>query len=312
MSCIKLPSSIASRCLPGVILLIALMTAGNLAAQSDDFNDGDADGWFPYNPILVGSFNVTSNAYRLRTAPSPAPTTVGPGRAGATRPNIYTDFYISVDIVDWDDSLAQAFGILARLSHVGAGTTRGYAFTYARGTTATSGDMDFSRITNEAPVGIAVPAGQDVIHLVPGNDYRFVFLGKGPNLEGRVYQLPNVDTPLVRMTAVNDVYTSGTNGLVVYDASSGGAGRTDATFDNYFAAELEPAYLEIKRGPFGEMLVEWRTNAGPFRLQSTASLNTNPIPWMDVPLGSIFPDGQKFQYSEDPTDPMKFFRLISD
>src|SRR5688572_16169012 len=122
-------------------LLLAMLPT-YLNAQTDDFNDGNDAGWTRYDPI--GSHpalpdNATfsfpnGNSYRIETAPSPAPPTVGPGRAGALRMDRnYSDFYIWVDILDWNTNVNQAFGILARVNEVGLGATDGYAMTWDQG-----------------------------------------------------------------------------------------------------------------------------------------------------------------------------------
>src|SRR5258706_4791917 len=97
----------------------------------------------------------------------------GPGRAGSLRPEQYGDnFYVAVDIVNWDDTLPQAAGILARVKDAGLGTTTGYAFTWSRDNvnSATDGDVDISTITGEAPSGVSV-TGSDRIHFEPGHTY---------------------------------------------------------------------------------------------------------------------------------------------
>src|SRR5262245_8309341 len=84
---------------------------------SDDFNDGNdtSPAWIRYDPI--GShpqlpdqavWTFPNGGYRIQTPPSPLPAQVGPGRAGSLRPEVYTDFYIAVDIVNWDDTKDQA------------------------------------------------------------------------------------------------------------------------------------------------------------------------------------------------------------
>ena len=54
----------------------------------------------------------------MQTPPSPDPVAAGPGRTGALLDGAnYTDFYLSVDVIDWDDTTHQAFGILARVTN---------------------------------------------------------------------------------------------------------------------------------------------------------------------------------------------------
>ena len=103
-------------------------------AQSDDFNDGNDTGWTHYSPLSVvgagGTFSFPNGGYRIQAPASPNRAQVGPGRAGSfLTNNTYSQFYVSVDLVDWDNTRDQAFGILSRASNVGLGATNGYAFT---------------------------------------------------------------------------------------------------------------------------------------------------------------------------------------
>ena len=182
----KLPS-LSLRNTTGSLSRVALLCALVLAsyttsalAEADDFDDGNDAGWTRYNPLsgfgVPGVFSFPNGGYRIQTtAPSPNPAALGPGRAGTYRTTAYTDFYISVDIVNWNDSVPQASGILARIGTPGLGTTKGYAFTWSRGTTSTSGDMDISRITAETATGaLDEQSANDRYHFVPGRKYRMV------------------------------------------------------------------------------------------------------------------------------------------
>jgi hypothetical protein len=285
-----------TRVLPTFLTLtITLGLAPLCLAQSDDFDDGNDFGWTRYNPIGVGSWSVVDGGYRIQTAPSPAPDVVGPGRAGSLRNDVtYTNFQVSVDITNWNDSVHQAFGILARITDPAPGATKGYAFTYDRGTTPTSGDMDMSVITGEVPSGVSGVSGEDNIHLLPGRTYRFVFIGVGPNLEGLVYEHPNLTNPVVRMVGSDTTYESGVCGLVVYDSSAGGMGITDATFDNYSAMipppppPPPPPQLAIARTTEVEgVIVSWPTNAVGFVLQAGDALPPSAPGWADITDGIL-------------------------
>jgi len=122
-----------------LICATALSVSLNSKAQTDTFNDGDDTTnpeWTHYDPLSgVGGNPATfsfpgGNTYRIQAPTSPDPGTLGPARVASTLPTVYTDFYASVDLVDWDDTLDQAVGLLARLDSIGLGTTIGYAFTY--------------------------------------------------------------------------------------------------------------------------------------------------------------------------------------
>src|SRR2546426_7047920 len=184
-------------------LCVAAMILWQLPAakgQSDDFNDGDDLGWTHYDPISAvagprATFTVTNGAYRIRTIASPN-TAYGPARAGAVRSDVvYSDFFVSVDLVDWDETVNQAFGILARLKEVGFGSTDGYVMTFDFG----GSDIDITWFTDEnpnSPNGGGIGTGPDKVTMVKGRVYRFQFIGKGTTLAARVYQLPDVIHPV--------------------------------------------------------------------------------------------------------------------
>jgi hypothetical protein len=280
------------------LLLAVLPTLLN--AQTDDFNDGNDAGWTRYNPIGVGTFSVENGAYRLRTTPSG--TAVNPGRAGALRPDAtYTDFYISVDIVHWDTNVNQAFGILARLSEVGLGRTKGYAMTWDRN----GRDLDISSISNEAPSGVSV-AGTDVANITAGKTYRMAFSGKGSQLTGEIYELPNLDTPMASITGNNALWASGTAGLIVYDNSSAGNGSTDTTFDNYFALAFKPPRLKIEALPFQDMRISWPAEPANYVLQATSTLG---LGWTDITDNIEESDGQRSYVDSSFDRDYRFYRL---
>ncbi len=302
-----------------VTLLLALWAQPSaIKAQTDNFDDGNDAGWTHYDPLgglglgAQASFHVVSNAYRIQASKNPAlPAQVSVARAGALRPDVnYTNFYIAVDLVNWDDTVRQAFGILGRVGTPGLGTTTGYAFTYERGSgvTATSGDLDISRLDGEAPHG--VQTGPSAIHLDATKQYRFVFIGVGPNLEGRVYELPNTNSPLITIAGSDSVYPSGTSGLVVYD-NSGSAGpiNPDATFDNYFATIDEPLPgppLTFELNGFGEFTVRWPVTPTGFLLQSSSGLL--PSNWTNI-VDGIRVNGDQNEYTDFFPSGNLLFRL---
>ncbi|HWN95493.1 MAG TPA: hypothetical protein VNT99_10705 [Methylomirabilota bacterium] len=289
----------------------------HLLAQSDDFDDGNDAGWTRYNPFAGAGLNIatwgfTNGGYRMRTtAPSPS-AQLGAGRAGSVRAEVYTNFYIAVDIVDWDDTLPHAAGILARVQTPGLGTTTGYAFTWDRGNPAspTAGDVDISRITAEAPSGVVV-VGADQIHLEPGKSYRFVFIGRDTQLEGRVYELPDTITPKVTIVGNDAAYSFGVPGLVIYDNSTGATNICDITFDNFFATPVEPPRLQMKDVAFGFYEVYWPREASDFVLQSSTVLPGTAADWIDE-LDIIAADDRYYFIMEASGvfGPKQFFRLV--
>src|SRR6185503_9263867 len=221
--------------------------------QSDDFNDGNDNGWTRYDALAPVGQNATysfpNGGYRIQTTYLGGSAQLT-GRSGTVRPEIYTDFYAAVDIVNWNDALPQSFGLLARIQTPGLGTTTGYAFTWDRGNTnsATSGDFDISRITQEAPTDVMT--GPSGYRLQPGRSYRLAFIGRGPALEGKIYELPDTVNPVLTIQGTDTMYTSGQNGMVVFDNSSGRS-QTDATFDNFYATDVEPPRIKMADNGFG-------------------------------------------------------------
>ena len=146
-----------------------------LSTESDDFNDGNDNGWTRYDALAPLGMNATysfpNGGYRIQTTYTTG-VPQNPGRSGTTRPEIYSDFYTAVDVVNWNDALPQSFGLLARIGTPGLQTTTGYAFTWDRGnpTNPTAGDFDISRITGEAPSDVAT--GPSGYRLQPGRRSR--------------------------------------------------------------------------------------------------------------------------------------------
>jgi hypothetical protein len=302
-----------------LVLVLTAVLAGpcsNLLAQSDDFNDGNDAGWTRYDPftsagVSLARWSFTNGGYRIRTtAPSPNAQQLGAGRAGSLRSELYTNFYIAVDVVNWDDTLPHAAGILARVQTPGLGTTTGYAFTWDRGNPAspTAGDVDISKITGESPSGVVV-TGADQLHIEPGKSYRFVFIGRGSQLEGRVYELPDIITPKVRVIGDDPAYTFGVGGLVIYDNSTGATNICDVTFDNFFATVVEPPRIQIKDILSGYYELSWPLEAAEFVLQSSPVLPGTASDWMDEV--DITTHDDRYSFIMDTAFMQKqFFRLI--
>lgn len=294
------------------LLLAAL--PGIALAQTDDFDDGDDQGWTQYDPIgshpqlpNIATFSFPNGGYRIQTSPSPAPGSVGPGRAGSLRMEVtYTDFYITVDIVNFDPDADQAFGILARCTEIGLGTTDGYAMTWDKA----GGDLDITAFLNEdpnAPNGHAVTvSGNDRAPLVPGRSYRMVFSGKGTQLTAEVYDLPNLDTPLASITGTDATYASGVAGLITFDNSSAETGITDVTFDNYFALPFQPPRLKIEVLPFEEILVSWPAEPTNYVLQASSPLAVN---WTDITDGIGEANGRRSYLDTSLGQLHRFYRL---
>lgn len=304
--------------LTGALSLWASLPAG---AQSDDFNDGNDDGWIRYDPIAqsgvlpgVGTWSFPGgNTYRIQSAVSPAPQKVGPGRAGSLRTDVtYTDFYVSVDVVNWDTNTEAAFGIVARINNVGLGNTDGYSMTYQ----VAGGDIDITSFINEDPdpgepgFGEVPTTGNDVVNMVLGRTYRFVFSGVGPELRARVYEIPFLDEPVADIIGTDLSYSSGICGLLTFD-NSGGTLSTDVTFDNYMAATREPPRMSIQLGAFSDVNVFWPTNTGDYILQRSLH-PLDESQWEDIPGPyRVFGENHLYEAGDDVYNHQTgYYRLI--
>ncbi len=295
----------------------ALLLTGAVAplyGQTDNFDDNNDTGWTRYDPIGshpqlpdIAAFSVANGTYRIQTAPSPLPSTVGPGRGGALRNDVvYTDFYATIDLVDWDETLPQSVGILARITDAGLGATDGYVMTYNfRGK-----DIDITRFTNEDPAGGNISlSGNDDVVLEKGKKYRLVFWGRGIELGARIYELPNLDTPLVDCVGTDSTYPSGVLGLLVYDNSATADQRTDATFDNYFATTEEPPRLEVVDLGFGLLHIQWPGRSANFKLEASETLPATTWTPINEALIEYFADQDKYVYQADGSVGNLFYRL---
>jgi hypothetical protein len=297
-------------CISFTCILLALSTP-NLTAQSDNFNDGsDQPEWTRYDPIgsAIGSFarfQPTNGAYRISVPASPDPR-LGPARAGALRTEVtYSNFFVSVDLVDWNENVNQAFGIIARIKEPGLGSTDGYAMTYNFG----GHDIDMTWFTDEDPRspkggGIGPNTGDKITNFVKGKVYRFEFAGKGDTLKARVYQLPDTMNPVASITGTDTHYSQGYSGLLIYD-NSGGGGIADATYDNYLALDYEPARPRIEILSF-EYRVWWPIEFSDFVLEKTDNLAAGT--WTEV---AVTADATSYSYYADLFDDSpRYYRLM--
>jgi hypothetical protein len=210
-------------------------------AYFDDFNDGNdttpAPAWGHYQPLAAlgfpGTWSFPSGGYRIQAASSG--NTANPGRVASVRDQVnYTSFFVAADLVNWNSTVPQSFGLAARLRELGFTTTDGYLFLHD--TNATN-NFNIYRVTNEGVTSV----GNGRLTLSPGTSYRFTFQGDtAGNLTGQVFASSAPATPLLTVTATDTQYPSGFSGLLVAEDTSGAISGGDATFDNFFAGPAAP------------------------------------------------------------------------
>jgi hypothetical protein len=292
---------------------------------ADDFNDGNdttpLPGWLREDPIAEAgippacysgaTFTFPSGGYRL-FSPLPCPNPAGSPRVSSLRAEgVWSDFYISVDVLDWDDTVRQLFGIAARINTPGPGTTAGYLLTWEEGgaplPNTTGGDFDLLRIQGEGGTEAFqmennVPGQNSGIHLTHGNSYRFVYIAKGFNFEARIYQLPNTTTPVKRLFAIDtlSMFPNGYVGVIVADhPSDSPAHACWATFDNFYVAAAEPRLTLDPTS--GTAAVSWSASLdGIWVLESSSRLDSFAV-WTELTPDQItFLNGQRIYAAPSP------------
>jgi hypothetical protein len=209
----------------------------------------------------------------------------GTARAAAICTNqSYSDFYVAADLVNWDTNfwhqtnytfVGLAARVTTNLVGVATGTNwSGVALFYwlnvdtqenppGPGTAVmglgyvVNGLLDFAYPMISG--GVA-PASVAEWTLEPGHSYRLTFQGVGKDLTGKVYDTQDLTTPLGTLsgdTSLGDLAglvlppsTNGWSGLCTlrFNRDDNGAGTTDATFDNFYAAATPPTSPIIGSG----------------------------------------------------------------
>jgi hypothetical protein len=251
--------------LKAVSFLLTLAAPLLLFAQSDNFESGALDpAWkrAHFNPALVNlTFpdGPTGKALRIRANPVPD---AAPAAALLYRDDVYSNFYMAIDIVDWPGTdKNQAIVLLARANLTGNPVdTTGIIMNYDASqygenpTDRRQGQLQINMVTNNPAFGTKTLAVAEVT-FVPGRPYRLVFQGVGSHYTAKAYDLHDLTRPIVTIEADDDIqgplpgggsvifegggFKSGKCGLLSF-SRQGTTGTTDVTIDNYFAAAADP------------------------------------------------------------------------
>lgn len=310
------------------------VSRGWAATITDNFDTGDDTAppiaWSRYDPIFdatgggvaLGTWSFPEGkSYRLATQASPDPGMFGQARIGSFAPGNFADFYVAADIVNWDPTVHQVFGLLARVGSAGPGQTTGYLLDWdsSNPESETAGDMDIVRLEYELPTDLNSNAafGEDSVHLVAGHSYRFVFMGVGGAFRGLVYDLTNTVVPIVDYGVIDPAYdpngashVTGTTGLLVANNAGTQDGPADATFDNFLATDgplLSTTFplLSVTKTAPGDVTLSWPINS-PYTLQSSPSL-VAPT-WTAV--SSTETNLARQVYRVSPLQGAEFFQLV--
>ncbi len=231
------------RVLAGLSFVIVSTHLVSAAEIRDTFNSGNDNAWSRYEPLAPsggnGSFTFPNGGYRIQAGPSPDPGTLGPMRLGSMRPDISgRDTYAAFDLLDWDDSLDQSFGVLVRASNIGLGTTDAYALTYS-----TAGFLNISLVSDDR---LSLLASKPIT-LDPLLSYRFEVYSRDYGAQNAtsisVYN-QGASRPFETLGVWASQNFSGSAGLYLF--SNTGDGAVDATFDNFHGGIIpEPSTLSL-------------------------------------------------------------------
>lgn len=296
------------------LLLAAPLLIVLAAGQSDNFDDGDTNGWTELDSIRsagggqVATFSVTNGAYRLQAAPSPSPSMLGPGRAAALRQDVtYNDsFFLSVDIIGYDATEVQGFGLLAMVQrNPGPGSVGAYSFTF----NPVTQDVQLARVVNEVVENEPFLALRNLTG-VASSQLRITFLGQNGRMRGVLYNLSDLSAPIAIAEAFDRTYIAGTAGLVISNFAPDRSGAADATFDNYLANETGLTSLTINRVTPFDVTVDFANLGTHLNLERSTNLAANS--WQVIPRPQRGSSGTQlsFELDVDPaTDQQVFFRL---
>jgi hypothetical protein len=219
---------------------------GCALAFSDNFDDGNLDGWVLFDPMsdlgIAAPAEVTfpDGGVRIRGF-VPAIPDAGPARVFVYREEAFTTFFAAFDVVDWDNGINMAFGFLARAGNIGVGQTEGYVMNYDPNQTGSrpGGQLQINSVTGELPDTVAAAN----ITLIDGRSYRWVFQGQGDELRGSVYDMEDLTQPIAEvLTDQGWIYPSGNIGLFNFyrGDETDPVGIPDFTFDNFFVEATNP------------------------------------------------------------------------
>src|SRR4051812_32882075 len=185
----RLAARLAADCVPSTFIKAAtacvLAIAPSVLAQSDNFDSGTLDpAWKQANfsPALVQtSFPAVGSGkgFRIRANPVPGQ---APAAALFYREDVYTDFYVAVDIANWPGTdLDQAIVLFGRGAlSPNLLSTRGAILNYDASqegqglTDRRQGELQINLVTDDPPFGTKTIAVAEIT-LIPGRSYRLVF-----------------------------------------------------------------------------------------------------------------------------------------
>jgi len=164
------------------------------ANYTNNFNQANDTGLSHYDPLASYTSGAMSSAawtfpadpsggnrYRIQAFKLPDPQ-LGPARAFSyLAGGNYGRFVASVDVVDWDNTIDESFGILFRAAGVGLQATSGYVVNF----TPDAEELQMYTVVNEGPG--TVLSGVQLAAKPESGPYRLVASGWGSTFAGQVF-----------------------------------------------------------------------------------------------------------------------------
>jgi hypothetical protein len=303
-----------ARLLP--VLALAISIAFPIVARGDDnfeffnalTNSANTNGWYQFSDYGPATFTITNGGYRLQSGPGDA-FGAYPGPYGVGL--IYTNFQVSVDVIDWDRSLYPTnlgnICITARGNGLAASVQNGYLFSLQPNDTNNDG-MGILRITR---IDQGVTAPEEAYLSLPINktngQYRLVFNGSGALLTGSLFNLTNLTQSITNIQLNDAKYPSGAVGIAAFDGAAALELNppkylpVDFTVNNFSAGPVTPL-LNIQQ----TVTLSWPDSYAGYNLQAAASLSG---PWQPL---SVTPQDNAGLYTATvgATNSSQFFRLV--
>ncbi len=233
----------------GILLLSA--TAPRLAAQSDNFNDGNdtAPTYWQHYTLPVEYYGSTTysfppdgsggKAYGLSAAPTGSDPYGLKNARGGSFPALfsYTNrFSVGTDLLAWSTAGRANVGVMWYVHEVGLGTTDGYVATYS----SSNRNLYISIATNEAQQSYFCRLADGDITLDPTNRIRLVASSHdGYTFVFTAYNLLEPNTPWASVIGMDMTWYGygGYSGYLIMNEDYPAAYGVSATFDNYVATE---------------------------------------------------------------------------
>ncbi len=231
------------------LLMTSALTAAPALAQNvfDDFSSGNDSAWTRIDApgLFLGvpsTYSVENGGYRLRGPVYPNIGLILP-TASLRVDGAAADSQISVDLIDWDESLTQTASVAARLQQTGPTAFQFYSLRFFPRSITAPGLSNFriDRWNADGSVN-SLTANLLFPQVNPDHDFRLVFTVEGSTLRGDLFNLTLDPLNAFQTISVVDSGPLSISGVGLpgifttpnpADVGAPTFGPADVTFDNF-------------------------------------------------------------------------------